>query len=532
MPAGVHSLFFKTSGAGALQLAIDAPPESHVHLPEEDAADVPEEYFETRVEPELRRQVLRLLGPARPAGTFGVHAQQSDPLSRAYRLDLRRLGLKLPEETSFVTLEGIDDGGAQVFLWNVRLRSKSAPYEHVEYHDGTTTSIDEPVSFRFIIPKMTGRIRVTSSDPVGARISAYMPAEFEHQPPYEGLEPELMRWRYAPLVRTPWVSMRFDDRRGAADRGELARLVAQVRLEAKDERVLPDPWSTRPAIELHPQGTPRQQLLVDRVRSEASRIAWREWKPGTYTALSLQHEQTLDFTRGPKRQATLQYWLESASEASLGDEIVLRVGETSYPLLISASRGAWSLPREISGSKSVSVETGGAKLRILIDRPEHSRPRLQLHRTRTVYRLARSLVVSVDKPSWQAVTVNAIVYGQGRKEAPEITLVSTIDGGSPGRREGVVLSSITQAERTHTLAAASRPTPARFADLEGAGLVYPRTVAITLGEDIPPGTHRVALKVEQGPPLWVRFFVFDQKAPTTERSTSWSGRSAEPGSRQ
>ncbi len=525
VPAGAHSLFFSTADAGAANLTLDAPPESHLHRIEEGQGEL----FATHIEPEQRRQVLRLLGPARPAGTFGVFAQ-ADPLSRTYRLDLRRLGIKLPEETSLVTVEGVDSEGSQVFLWKIPLEAEAAPYEHIEYQDGMTTSVDQPVSFRFIIPKMTEQIRVTSSEPVGARISAYMPTELEHEPPYEGLEPDLMRWRYAPIVRTPWVSMRFDDRRGAGERGELARLVAQVRLETKDTRELANPSSQRPAIELHPHGSPRRQLLVDRVRSEATRIAWREWKPGSYTALAVDREQTLDFSRGPKRRATLQYWIEAGGDASLGDEITLRVGEASYPLSVNASRGAWSLPREISGTQTVSVETGRAKLRILIDRPENSRPRLQLHRTRTVYRLGRSaLVVSVDKPSWQPVTVNAIVYGHSRAEAPNSTLISTLDRGSPARREGAVVHTITQAVRTHSLDAASRPTPARFADLAGTGAVYPRTVAITLGDDIPPGVHQVALRVEHGPPLWVRFFVFDQRAPTIEKTTSWSGRSAEPG---
>lgn len=524
VPAGAHSLFFSTN-AGAANLTLDAPPESHLHRIEEGQG----EFFETQVEPELRRQVLRLLGPARPAGTFGVYPED-DLLSRTYRLDFRRLGIRIPEETSLVTVEGVDSEGSQVFLWKLPLEAEPATYEHVEYQDGLTASVDQPVSFRFIIPKMTEQIRVTSSDPVGAQISAYMPSELKYELPYEDLEPELMRWRYAPIVRTPWVSMRFDDRHGAGQRGELARLVAQVRLEAKDAPEPADPSSMRSAIELHPQGSPRRHLLVDRVRSEATRIAWREWKPGSYTALALDREQTLDFGRGPKRRATLQYWLEPSDEASLGDEITLRVGETSYPLPLNASRGTWSLPREINGAQTVSVETGRAKLRVLIDRPEYNRPRLQLHRTRTVYRLGRSaLVVSVDKPSWEAVTVNAIVYGHSRAEAPNSTLISVLDRGSPARREGTVINTITQAERTHTLAAASRPTPARFADLAGIGAVYPRTVSITLGDDIPPGAHQVALRVEQGPPLWVRFFVFDQRAPTVEKTTSWSGRSAEPG---
>jgi hypothetical protein len=70
------------------------------------------------------------------------------------------------------------------------------------------------------------------------------------------------------------------------------------------------------------------------------------------------------------------------------------------------------------------------------------------------------------------------------------------------------------------LPAADRPAALGFTDGPGDAL-QPRLVAITLGDDLAPGTHVVEISRERGAPLWARFFVLGDDRRAAERGLRW-----------
>src|SRR5262249_34352399 len=141
----------------------------------------------------------------------------------------------------------------------------------------------------------------------------------------------------------------------------------------------------------------------------------------------------------------------------------------------------------------------------------------RLFALRTVYALRGATRFAVGKGS-APVALDVILYGADAAADPSAQLRVRIDGGAPPRAEARVVSRWSDADATVAIPAADRPPALGFADVSG-GRLHPRLVVVTLGDDLPPGTHTVELTPTGSARGWIRAFVLTDRTP--ERASQW-----------
>jgi hypothetical protein len=189
--------------------------------------------------------------------------------------------------------------------------------------------------------------------------------------------------------------------------------------------------------------------------------------------------------------------------------------------VLAAAQGAIELPAGLRGPHTIVVDTA-APIRMLIDRPPAAAGGSELHALRSVYRIdaGRAVRVTVTKRSSAPQNVNIVVYARTPAADPGAQVRVVIDGGAPARITGVALTKWTLADRTLPLLPADRPATLGFANVARGGAMYPRLLAIALGDDLPAGVHTIDLSVAGSSGVWGRFFTLEN-APIAPRALQW-----------
>jgi hypothetical protein len=295
---------------------------------------------------------------------------------------------------------------------------------------------------------------------------------------------------------------------------------AQTRLEPK----VIAPSAEAPGVALHPLGRLEDQTLIERVAGEDVAHFIAGWDVGHYTNLVPGTPQTVDFARLPSRPS-IEYRATGADTAVVGAELAIAIdGQPQGPERFPASAGTLRLPA-LRGVHQVAIATK-APVRLLLDRPPVGGS-AQLYALRSVRRIdKRSVRIPVVKRSAAAQNLNIVVYTRSAGGDSDHAIRIRIDDGAPARLRGVAVRKWTLSDRTIAVGAAERPPTLGFASLARGGVLYPRHVAIALGDDLPAGAHTIELSMTGEPEAWVRAFVLDDSG-IAPRALQWRD-SAEP----
>ncbi len=488
--------------------------------------------------PDLRRLPAFVAGPDGPAIWAAVDGPP-DVMARVLRVEVRALGTPGTRTSSAsgeltVAYEISDAAGRVLARQTVPIVATPALFERVVLASGELIDVAEPISFRLIVPRGARRVSLTSTAPTAVRLLTMLPGDEGERfaPPYAAEVGEANTWRYAPLEAQTWFAMRPENSDELAASGRGAVLLAQVRLQPVERSDPEEIGADGTMIALTPAGSAEQQPILEPLELARARAAAAEWAPGSYTPLSPGKPVRLDFGRNSAAPARVRYWVLGEPEASLGKSVTLRIdGAPAATLRLTTTRGAWRLPRVPAGVHTVEVDSGGAKVRLLVDQPPVVVGTVE--RLRTVYALdARPLRLRVTKRRGEALVVNMIVFAPGAAAAPSTTLEIVIDGGQPARLEGVPVERFTLARRVVLLPAA---TPGRerpiLADYQSGSAGYARVVPIVLGADVAPGVHTIETR-RRGPSAgkhWARFFMLGPRPRPEDRAEQFRYQEYEEG---
>ena len=435
-----------------------------------------------------------------------------DLLARTLRIDVRPLADAsiplLTPITAKLTLETADARGKVIATTTAEVATIRAQYEQLQLFAKQTATISEPIGFRFIVPPGGKQVRVRSDKP--AMVQFYSPIEMS--PPFDELDVPFKdvvalttMWRYARYADRGWLPLRAANHL-ALTPDRTVKLAAYTRLE---KRIIP------PEIEadaVDPEGRPDRQVAIERLDPVRAR---QSWDPGFFLRLEPGQSARVDFSKSPA-QPEIQYW---APEAMLGKSIDIAIdGDPVDSHRVTATRGRIKLPR-LSGVHAISA-TGATGVRLLVDRPPVG-GRSELYAMRTVYRMDKTLRLRVNKRSKEPVNLDVMVYARGAGERPGTMFHATIDGGKPERIAGVALQQWTLAERHLPLPASEKDPIAGFAGVGDRGKLYPRLFVVSLGDDLPNGTHTVDIRISGDREVWGRIFTLAAGKSDVPRAIQW-----------
>lgn len=398
--------------------------------------------------------------------------------------------------------------------------------------------ISEPMRFPLIAPESARHLEVTTSHPSLLRILGYLDERSRYDAPYcDYLPAKHLLWRYAPRQRRRWFPTRPENRALLADTGRIWRLRAQVRLEARATGQR-DTNGTRVAVPLEPERPPERQLILEPVADEQIPQLLERWPVGTYTKLSPGTK--LRVSERSNKRPKLRYLIRGSNEQLLGMSIEIQARhENDAPITLtrrlSTPRGIWSLPYLPRGESTVEckpspdntrvtqdmIEALKSSLDCYVDLPPAGDSTNRIVRARTVYPLDhRTLRLIVQKKPGRDVILNAVIYDERITGREDPYIYARVDHGQPRRSVGVLVDSVTQAERWWPLPPASSTLQPIFVDLAGRTPGLPRTVSMRLGDDLTPGKHVVEIKA---PALsgWARFYTYDVDPKEQESAWQW-----------
>jgi hypothetical protein len=435
-----------------------------------------------------------------------------DLLARTLRVDVRPLADAsvplLTPITAKLTLETADAQGKVIATTTAEVATIRAQFEQLQLFAKQTAPIAEPIGFRFIVPPGGKQLRVRSDKP--AMVQFYSPIEMS--PPFDELDVPFKdvialttMWRYARYADRGWLPLRAANHLALTPE-RTVKLAAYTRLE---KRIIP------PEIEadaVNPEGRPDRQVAIERLDAVRAR---QSWEPGFYLRLEPGQATRVDFSKSPA-QPEIQYW---APEAMLGKTIDIAIdGDPVDSHRVTATRGRIKLPG-LSGVHAVSA-SGAAGSRLLIDRPPVTW-RGELYAMRTVFRMDKTLRLRVNKRSKEPVNLDIMVYARGAGPRPGVMFHATIDGGKPERIAGVALQQWTLAERHLPLEASQKDAIAGFAGVGDRGKLYPRLFVVSLGDDLPNGTHTVDVRISGDREVWGRIFTLSAGKAEVPRALQW-----------
>ena len=421
--------------------------------------------------------------------------------------------------TANLTLEAVDAGGRVVARSTAKIESEVSRFEAAQFFGKLVATVCEPVNVRFIVPPSGREVRLRTDRPSLLQMSTAVsisPPQDKLDVPYDTVPLTTMLWRYARYLERGWLTVRAHDH-DALMPERVAALATQARIEPRE--VPPAPELN--GVALPPAGRLELQTVVERIASEETAQFVSLWTEGHYTRLVPGRAVKLDLSRFPSRP-TLPYWATGADTDVVGASVRIAVdGQTAVDKPLAAAHGAIQLPAGLRGVHAVAAETA-APIRLLIDRPPAPGTSAELYALRSVYRIdaGRTVRVSAVKHGAAPQNVNIVVYARAAAADPGAPVRIVIDGGQPARLPGVAVMKWTLADRTLPMPPADRAATIGFANVARGGALYPRLIAISLGDDLPAGTHTIDLSVAGTAGVWGRFFTLEN-APVAPRALQW-----------
>jgi hypothetical protein len=402
-----------------------------------------------------------------------------------------------------------------------------SPFESLLRFGPKSEPVSEPVSLRFVVPRGGKKLYLRTSRPGMLRVSVPMlqsPPPDLLAPPFASVPLVATTWRYPRYTLHNWQPLHAQNHDALAPE-RTVKLATQARLEPLPA---PEPPQKVAAEALAPDGQPERQTVLERVAREDAARVLADWGKGDYVRLPPGQTVRLDFARAPSRPK-IQYWVTGDPGAVLGEGVELIVdGESVAHERFVTSHGSWKLPRGLSGVHTLQVRTRAQAVRLLIDRPPAGGA-AELYALRTIYAMDRPLRVRVSKRA-EAENLDLVVYARDADADAGVSFRVVIDGGAPRRIEGEALEHWTLAERTLTLPAADRDATLGFANVAERGRLHPRLLVVSLGDDLPPGSHTVEIQAYGPGQKWARFFVLSGRARVRDQAIQWriSGEGNDP----
>ena len=377
-------------------------------------------------------------------------------------------------------------------------------------------AVGEPLSARVLAPSGARRILVQSTHPVAISLYAFLSSSkgAQLEAPYRDHTSEPTRWRNAPYSLGHWHLLRPGNHRALAESGAALTLLSQVRLEPAG------PGSGEGAgtpVTIYPAGAPMSREIVELDSELGDDARGADPLRGIFTRLQPNQKARVRFEgRTPSRP---ELRVDVDDPAALGADVRIRVdGTVVKRFRLRTARTRELLPPVKPGVRELVIESDAPGVTALLNRgPAGGSDAL---RVRTVYRVGDGLRVPVKKRGPGPATLNIVVYTPEPDASEEPRLRVMIDGGKPVRLAGVLTPRVTRAERELSWPSSRKPAGTMTGAHKGAW--YPRTVKVTLGEDLPAGTHWVTVRAMEGAgPAWARFFVYDG-APEPQPDKRWS----------
>ncbi|MBA3452737.1 MAG: hypothetical protein H0T42_06590 [Deltaproteobacteria bacterium] len=505
IPEGVFTATISSTGSARVQLT--APPETAIALAGTTGGGP--------LVADVQRISSYLSGPDGPPIAVALE-EPIDQVGRTIRVDVRTLAAA-PVAT--LTLDAVDAEGRTISTVASRIDSVVSRFEVAHLFDAEQALVGEPVGVCLVAPAGAREVRIRTDVPALVAISTAMPGTSvtgRLESPFAEVPLATLMWRYARQAERQWQPVRAKNH-AALTPQRTVTLVAQARLE---RRVVPP--AALAGTSLTPVDRLERQTMIERVPSGEVASTVAAWTAGDHTRLIPGRVTRIDFSRSPDRP-TLRYFAARSGGADVvGSKLQIKLdGRALDDETLSATGGTMDLPRGLTGIHTLEVETS-APVRLLVDRPPVGGA--ELYAMRTVYRVpddGKPIRIRVTKRPLVALTVNVVLYTPRAVMDPATSIRIVVDGGAPTRIEGVALASWTLADRALSLPASDRPATLGFTDTDRGGPLYPRRIAVTIGDDLLPGPHTIELRVDGARPVWGRWFVLDGRSSNEPRAVQW-----------
>lgn len=529
VPEGPATLVVATEEAAPLRFTMSGPPDALLAPLELRAATRPGILVPDRV-----RIELAVAGPDAVVTAPARDVPGAPLLGRVLRLDARVIDAPIGSldtvEPALATLafRFVAGDGKVIGEDQLVIGGPASRFERVQFAGGEH-SVGEPSAVRTIAPEKTARIEITADRPVALRLYRWGGGATTIEEPYLAATVPDHRWRYVELVDRTWYPLLPSNHDALATEGRLAQLDAQARLEPGgplgdiDGHVGSSATSAGTAsgtlVTVDPVGHPEQQRAREPVPDDQIVHVLTHWPVGSVATLAPGVARAIDFPAKRVERARISWEVDASA---VGGELVVAIGTLpAVTAPITATRGSITLPRVPPGVHGVRA-TAPAGAALWIDRPPSGPGAWRgLYRERRLFSLAQPLRVHLVKRAGERIRLHAIVYAAGDAASADPALRITVGGGRPMRRSGVVIDKLTDADRSAVLPAARRAAPARLIDRGGESAGLPRTISLTLLEDLVPGTHEIAIYNLGGKPMWVRFVATGRPAASPSDPRQW-----------
>lgn len=534
MPEGPHTLHVR--GHGLPETVVEAWYDDH----REASSDVPGLELGRPLRPIITRSPrVRLFSGSAPALYSLVEPEDLESAMLELRAHLPVPPRSEPAAQQPATVRfAFSDAHGQVLeqgQWEVEPLPRLEPYEFVvDAADPEHQQWMSPTRVaRIIAPEGTRQLRLEADGEVIASVFTYWPGAHEAPRPYPPYDEVMLvgtRWRRIPFDHLRWYLVHPRNAHVLERHGQTVDIHGPIRLElpaegdedddgddvragrpAAETEPLPgiSPWVT-----LSPYTSHEHRTVLERTEPESRWARYARWRPGPATL-------EVDDDWG----ATLIYQVDRDPQEVLGRELVVTIDGRELRKTIASTRGTWKLPGLDPGRHALELGALPDGVRVYLDRPRlrPARGPTEVYRMTTIHRLtSRTMGLWAPKTGDGRDYVNAIFYRCGDYEPSRVRVV--LDRGLPLRRQGQVVDRVTMATRERVLPAHGQPSELVFFDrLQGYCETLGR-VPIPLGPDVAEGRHRLELRVEEGPGVWVRFFRRGTGEPEDASVREWTER--------
>lgn len=425
--------------------------------------------------------------------------------------------------------------------WVVQPSDRLERYEWVV--DASDATHEQWVSLqrnaRIIAPEGTVRLRLEAEGEVILSVHTYWPGAHEAprpHPPYDEAMLVGSRWRRIPHDYARWYLVLPHNADVLQHHGQTVDVHGPIRLEpweegelgaidggrdgggADDEADEADEAAALPTVtswvSLSPYTSHERRTVLEPTDADSPWARYARWRPGRATL-------EVDDDWG----ASLVYLVDGDPALALGKELVVTIDGRALRTTIASTRATWKLPGLGRGTHALELGALPEGVRAYLDRPRlrPARGRAETYRVVTIHRLAgKRMGLALDKLGDAREYVNVLAYRCGEHEPSRMRV--ELDRGTPVRERGVVVDYVTAAVRERILPARGAPMELVFFDRPQEPCETLGRVPIPLGADVGRGRHRLELRVEDGPGLWVRFFRQGTAAPEDARARTWTER--------